>query len=112
MVVMTVDTQPQSTSVRAAGRDGPRRHRATRVGVVTSAARQKTIKVTIEYLVRHPKYGKYLRRRTVLHAHDEKSECGLGDKVEVMECRPLSKTKNWRLLRILTRAPRQKVAEE
>jgi small subunit ribosomal protein S17 len=89
-----------------------RRPRATRIGIVTSVARQKTIGVTIEYLMRHPKYGKYLRRRTVLHAHDEKNECRLGDKVEVMECRPISKTKHWRLVRILERAPQQKVGEE
>jgi len=78
-----------------------RRPRATRIGIVT-----------IEYLMRHPKYGKYLRRRTVLHAHDEKNECRLGDKVEVMECRPISKTKHWRLVRIVERAPQQKVGEE
>ncbi len=83
-----------------------RRPRARRIGVVTSVARQKTIKVTLTYLVRHPKYGKYLRRRTVLHAHDERNECRVGDRVQVMECRPLSKTKNWRLVRILARGPR------
>jgi len=85
----------------------PRSRRATRVGVVSSAARQKTIKVTFSYLVRHGKYGKFLSRRTVMHAHDEKNEAGLGDVVEVAECRPISKTKNWRLVRILQRAPRQ-----
>ena len=88
-----------------------RRSRATRVGIVTSAGRQKTIRVTIEFLVRHPKYGKYIRRRTVIHAHDEKNECGVGDKVELMHCRPLSKTKTWRLVRIIAKAPRQ-IGEE
>ncbi|MCK4341584.1 MAG: 30S ribosomal protein S17 [Phycisphaerae bacterium] len=82
--------------------------RATRVGVVTSAGRDKTIRVTIKFLVKHPKYGKYLRRRTILHAHDERNECISGDKVEIMACRPLSKTKNWRLVRILQAAPREK----
>ncbi len=77
--------------------------RAKRVGLVTSTARQKTIRVTVQYLVRHPKYGKYLRRRTVLHAHDERGECRTGDVVELAQCRPLSKTKCWRLVRILRR---------
>jgi len=82
------------------------RRRPTRIGVVTSDRRDKTIKVTVTFTVRHPKYGKYMRRRTVLHAHDEKNEAAVGDKVEIMECRPISKTKSWRLLRILERAPR------
>lgn len=85
--------------------------RETRSGVVTSAARQKTIRVMIEYLVRHAKYGKFLRRRTVFHAHDEKGECRVGDQVEIMECRPLSKTKRWRLVRVIQRAPRAQGAE-
>ncbi|MBU0637505.1 MAG: 30S ribosomal protein S17 [Planctomycetes bacterium] len=80
--------------------------RPTRVGVVTSAARDKTIKVTMSYLVRTRKYGKYLRRRTVLHAHDEQNQAGLGDQVEIVECRPLSKTKHWRLVRVLEKAER------
>ncbi len=80
-----------------------RKQRATRVGVVTSTARQKTIRVTVSYLVRHPKYGKFIRRRTVLHAHDERGEANLGDTVEVVQTRPLSKTKCWRLLRIVRR---------
>lgn len=100
---MTADTA-QATA------NAPRRtrnpKRATRIGVVTSAIRNKTIRVEIKYLVRHPKYGKYLRRRTVLHAHDEKNECVNGDVVEVMQTRPLSKTKCWRLVRILQAAPR------
>jgi small subunit ribosomal protein S17 len=100
---MSAETYSEAAAAPAAEK---RRKRTARVGVVTSAARQKTIKVTLSYLVRHPKYGKYLRRRTVLHAHDEQNECGLGDRVEVMECRPLSKTKNWRLVRILARGPR------
>jgi small subunit ribosomal protein S17 len=83
----------------------PRRKRAKRIGVVTSTARRKTIKVTVSYSVRHPKYGKFIRRRSVLHAHDEKGECREGDLVEVMECRPVSKTKCWRLVRIVQRAP-------
>ena len=83
-----------------------RTKRPTRLGVVTSDKRDKTIAVTVSYSVRNPKYGKYIRRRTVLHAHDEQNEAAVGDKVEIMMCRPLSKTKCWRLLRIIDRAPR------
>jgi small subunit ribosomal protein S17 len=82
-----------------------RGRRPTRIGVVTSDVRDKTIRVEVAYSMRHPKYGKYLRRRTVLHAHDEKNEARRGDTVEVMECRPISKTKTWRLVRIVQRAP-------
>ncbi len=81
-----------------------RRKRAARVGVVQTAMRDKTIKVTVSFQVRHPKYGKYLRRRTVLHAHDEKNEAGVGDVVELAECRPLSKTKHWRLVRVVRKS--------
>jgi small subunit ribosomal protein S17 len=56
-------------------------------------------------LVKHPRYGKYIKRRTVCHVHDEQNESRLGDTVEIMETRPLSKTKNWRLVRIVTKAP-------
>ncbi len=83
----------------------PRRRRPTRIGVVSSDRRDKTIKVEVSYLVKHPKYGKYIRRRTVLHAHDENNEAKVGDTVEVMMCRPISKTKSWRLVRIVERAP-------
>jgi small subunit ribosomal protein S17 len=81
--------------------------RPTRIGVVASAGRDKTIKVTLSYQVKHPKYGKYLRRRTALHAHDEQNEARLGDLVEVEECRPVSKTKHWRLIRIVEQAPQK-----
>jgi small subunit ribosomal protein S17 len=81
--------------------------RPTRIGVVASAGRDKTIKVTLSYQVKHPKYGKYLRRRTALHAHDEHNEAGRGDLVEVEECRPVSKTKHWRLIRIVEKAPQR-----
>jgi small subunit ribosomal protein S17 len=78
-------------------------------GVVASDKAHKTIKVVVEYQMRHPKYGKYLKRRTVLHAHDEKNEAHEGDTVEIAECRPLSKTKHHRLLRIVERAPEKAV---
>lgn len=83
-----------------------RNKRPTRVGVVTSDKRDKTISVMVSYSVKHPKYGKYTRRRTVLHAHDEKNEAATGDQVEIMLCRPISRTKSWRLVRVLARAPR------
>src|SRR5690242_4182500 len=78
-------------------------------GVVASDKGNKTIKVVVDYQMRHPKYGKYLKRRTVLHAHDEKNEAKEGDTVELAECRPLSKTKHHRLLRIVTKAPEKAV---
>jgi small subunit ribosomal protein S17 len=79
--------------------DSPRK-----VGVVKSDARDKTRKVAIAFSVKHPKYGKYLKRRTVLHVHDEENTSKVGDTVEIAECRPLSKTKSWVLLRVLNKA--------
>jgi small subunit ribosomal protein S17 len=76
-----------------------------RVGVVESDKRSKTRTVAFAFTVKHPKYGKYLKRRTRLHVHDENNESRLGDRVEVAECRPISKTKNWVLVRVLERAP-------
>jgi small subunit ribosomal protein S17 len=75
-----------------------------KVGVVASATRDKTRKVVINFSVKHPKYGKYLKRRTVLHVHDEKNQSKKGDRVEIAECRPISKTKSWTLLRVLESA--------
>jgi small subunit ribosomal protein S17 len=65
----------------------------------------KTRRVEIPRLVKHPKYGKYIKRRTICHVHDENNESHVGDTVEIMETRPLSKLKNWRLVRVVTRAP-------
>ena len=75
--------------------------RKTRVGRVVSNKMDKTIVVAIEDNVKHPDYGKIIKRTVKLHAHDENGECSIGDKVEVMETRPLSKTKRWRLVRII-----------
>ncbi len=83
---------------------GERRTRKTRVGVVASNKSEQTLKVVCDYSVKHPKYGKYMRRRTIIHAHDAKNEAEIGDRVEVTECRPVSKTKNWRLVRVVSRA--------
>jgi small subunit ribosomal protein S17 len=108
MVAMTTETNPATATPGTKTRP---RKRATRVGRVTSAGRDKTIRVTIARLVKHGKYGKYIRRRTHLHVHDEKNACVVGDRVEVMACRPLSKTKCWRLVRIVQAAPRPKAGE-
>src|SRR3954454_18879142 len=74
------------------------------IGMVTSDKVSKTRKVVFEYLARHAKYNKYVKRQTVLHVHDEKNESHLGDQVEVMSCRPISRTKTWRLVRIVTKS--------
>jgi len=79
------------------------------IGVVASDKGHKTIKVVVNYQTMHAKYGKYLKRRTVLHAHDETNEAREGDTVEIAECRPLSKTKHHRLLRIVQKAPERAV---
>ena len=78
--------------------------RKVRVGKVVSDKMDKTIVVAIEDNVRHPKYGKIIKRTVKIHAHDEKNECGVGDKVAVMETRPLSKTKRWRFVEIIEKA--------
>jgi small subunit ribosomal protein S17 len=85
--------------------DELRGKRRVEVGVVTSDKMQKTRRVEIPRLVKHARYGKYIRRRTICHVHDEKNESRAGDTVEIMETRPLSKTKNWRLVRVVTKAP-------
>ena len=76
----------------------------TASGRVTSARMDKTITVVIERLERHPLYGKFVRRRTKLHAHDAGNECREGDMVVIEQCRPLSKTKAWRLVKVLEQA--------
>ncbi len=79
----------------------PRSARTKRIGLVTADSRDKTIRVDIGYTVRHPKYGKYLHRATRLHVHDEKNEAHVGDTVEIAACRPISRTKSWRLVRVV-----------
>ena len=78
--------------------------RKTRVGMVVSDKMDKTIVVELKERVRHPLYGKIMNQTSKLKAHDEHNECGVGDRVRVMETRPLSKNKRWRLLEILERA--------
>jgi small subunit ribosomal protein S17 len=75
--------------------------RKTRIGVVTSNKMTKTITVAVERKVKHPMYGKFLKKTTKFHAHDEKNECSIGDTVKIMESRPLSKTKRWRLVEVV-----------
>lgn len=78
--------------------------RKTRTGVVSSDKMTKTITVAVERKVKHPIYGKFLKKTTKFHAHDEKNEAGIGDVVKIMETRPLSKTKRWRLVEIVEKA--------
>ncbi len=75
--------------------------RKTKTGVVTSNKMTKTITIAVERKVKHPIYGKFVKKTTKFHAHDEKNECSIGDTVKIMESRPLSKTKRWRLVEIL-----------
>lgn len=75
--------------------------RKTKLGVVSSNRMDKTITVSVERKVKHPLYGKFVKKSTKFHAHDEKNECSIGDTVKIMESRPLSKTKRWRLVEVI-----------
>lgn len=83
---------------------GPRSTRKTQTGFVSSRSGDKSIKVTVAYKTPHPLYQKVVNRQTVLHVHDEKNETKVGDKVEVMETRPLSRLKRWRVRSIVQKA--------
>ena len=76
----------------------------TLTGLVTSKSGDKSIRVTIDYKVKHPKYNKYIRRRTKLAVHDERNLCGVGDTVEITESRSYSKTKSWRVVQVTQKA--------
>ena len=78
--------------------------RKIRTGVVSSNKMDKTVTVAVERKVKHPIYGKFVKKTTSFHAHDEKNECSIGDTVKVMETRPLSKNKRWRLIEIIEKA--------
>jgi small subunit ribosomal protein S17 len=95
----------QASEQAAAGSVG-RKPRRRRIGVVVSDVRDRTITVLVEYQVEHERYGKHLRRRSKVHADDPRNEARVGDRVQLMECRPISKTKSWRLEKILHAAPR------
>ena len=81
-----------------------RRLRKERVGVVSSNKMDKTITVAVKWKEKHPIYGKFVNKTKKYHAHDEKNECNIGDTVRIMETRPLSRTKRWRLVNIIERA--------
>jgi len=81
-----------------------RKRRKTRIGIVSSDKMTKTITVAVERKVKHPIYGKFLKKTTKFHAHDEQNTAGIGDVVRIMETRPLSKTKRWRLVEIIEKA--------
>ncbi len=78
--------------------------RKTRIGIVTSNKMEKTISVSVERRLRHPIYGKFVKKSKKFTAHDEKNDCNIGDMVRIMETRPMSKRKRWRLIEILERA--------
>jgi len=78
--------------------------RKERIGVVVSNKMDKSITVAVERRVKHPMYGKFVQKTKKYHAHDENGECGIGDTVKIMETRPLSKTKRWRLVNIIEKA--------
>ncbi|MFT5051761.1 MAG: small subunit ribosomal protein S17 [Chlamydiales bacterium] len=81
-----------------------RNRRRTASGVVTSAAMDKSISVRVERIFKHPRYKKYIRRHSTYHAHDENNDSQIGDTVDIMECRPVSKLKRWRLMRVVNRS--------
>lgn len=81
-----------------------RKNRKVRIGTVTSNKMAKTITVSVERKVKHPIYGKFLKKSSSFHAHDEENTAGIGDTVRIMETRPLSKTKRWRLVEVIEKA--------
>ena len=83
---------------------GQRTTRKTQIGFVSSRSGDKSVKVTLDYKTPHPLYQKVVKRQTVLHVHDEKNETKVGDKVEVMETRPISRLKRWRIVSVLQKA--------
>ena len=91
-------------SEKEGGAQGSERGARALTGQVVSDRMDKTIRVMVERRVKHPLYKKYIRRKSTLHAHDENNECRMGDIVSVEQCRPLSKTKSWRLQSIVERA--------
>ncbi len=75
----------------------------TKRGVVVSKSGDKSVRVQIDYTVKHPMYGKYIKRRTKLGVHDPENEAGIGDTVDITECRPISKSKSWRLVKVVAK---------
>ncbi|MDB5228990.1 MAG: ribosomal protein [Bacteroidota bacterium] len=93
-----------TTELESTVETADRKLRKTRTGVVTSNKMEKTITVSVVRKLKHPKYGKFLKKTKKFHAHDEKNECSIGDTVRIMETRPLSATKRWRLVEIVEKA--------
>lgn len=91
-------------TVEQSNKPAIRKPRKPHQGVVVRDNRDKTIKVVVEELIKHPRYGKYVRRRTAMHVHDQHNEARVGDLVQIMATRPLSKTKNWRLVKVVRRS--------
>ncbi|MGE4550746.1 MAG: 30S ribosomal protein S17 [Opitutales bacterium] len=83
-----------------------RNNRKELVGMVTNNTGVKSVKVTFDYKIPHPLYGKEIKRKTIVHVHDETNACKVGDKVRIMATRPLSKLKRWRIVEVLQKAPR------
>jgi small subunit ribosomal protein S17 len=100
---MSETTSTTATEVSVTSKDA-RNFRKTREGLVVSDTMDKTVVVAVEQRVRHPRYAKTMRRTNRLKAHDETNACGVGDRVLLMETRPLSATKHWRVVRILEKA--------
>jgi small subunit ribosomal protein S17 len=100
-------TTMQNTQASSTTATLNRTERRTRTAVVESDLQDKTIKVRIDRSMKHPKYGKYLKRKSILHVHDEKNEAKVGDVVEIVECRPISKLKSWRLARVVRAAAQE-----
>ena len=103
-------SQPSSNPAPSPAPD--RNRRKTETGFVTSDKMNKTRRVEVERLVPHPKYGKFIKSRTVCHAHDESNETHVGDIVEIMETRPLSKLKRWRIVRIVRQGAQRALTAE
>jgi small subunit ribosomal protein S17 len=99
--------EEETTNTAAAATEAATRERGqrkTRIGLVTSDRMDKTAVVSVTTLKQHPLYGRTVKRTTKFKTHDENNECGVGDTVEIMECRPLSREKRWRLVRIVEKA--------
>lgn len=92
------------TTTQTAAQEPARSNRKVRIGIVSSNKMTKTITVQVERKIKHPIYGKFLKKTTSFHAHDEENTAGIGDTVRIMETRPLSKTKRWRLVEIIEKA--------
>lgn len=99
------DASSQPTAETAAVSTPTRNRRKTITGLVTSRSGNKSIKVTYDYKVRHPRYLKEVKRQTVVHVHDEENACAVGDRVTIAETRPLSKLKRFRVVSIVAKAP-------